>query len=248
MSYIDSWNNSYVGNFANLPIYHPLQDIDPEGKDEFTATPKNLVLGGGSGEHPGMVVKDLDFCVWKFLESLADIANKEAYEIDFYTNYLDSAPNQMYSEYDVYTNLHFAHWDLNAIAKFSNNVDTTFSDSTKYFKHKENFEKISVEEKIHIMLGEFIFFSAKKLISEPVREYIDKNIHLLEKHNIDVSAPFIAVNVLPKGYPLYSGRCIVDNGNGTDSVKWGLRFDEEHLIDPLLNSPDRLNRSKKLKF
>ncbi len=248
MSYIDCFNHSYAGNFAGLPVYHPLQDIDPEGKDEFSATTKNLVLGGGSGEHPGMIVKDLDYCVWKYLECLADIANKECYEIKFYTDYLDALPNQQFNEEGVYGNLHFAHWGLERISRFTQEVEKEFEDSVKYFTNKDNFKNTSTEEKIHIMLGEFIFFSAKELISDNLREYIDNNIHLLEESKIDLSAPFAAVKVLPKGYPGYSGRCLIIDDQGNEKVQWGLRYDEEYSIDRILNDPNRMDRSRKLRM
>jgi hypothetical protein len=86
MSHIDTINHSVVGTFAGISVYHTLQDID--GKDyDFSATPKNLVIGGGSGEHPGMVIQDLDFCVWEFLTALTELQGKEIEKAGTHSKY-----------------------------------------------------------------------------------------------------------------------------------------------------------------
>ena len=75
MSHIDSWDHEFVGTLGYLPIYHPLQDIPKAkwGDPDFGATPANLVLGGGSGEHPGLVLHRLECFVAHFLaDQLSD--------------------------------------------------------------------------------------------------------------------------------------------------------------------------------
>ena len=69
MSYIDAYDHEYIGSLGYLPIYRPLQVIDGDkwGGYDFSATPDNLVLGGGSGEHPGLVVHKPGSLVAKFL-------------------------------------------------------------------------------------------------------------------------------------------------------------------------------------
>ncbi|WP_417533835.1 hypothetical protein [Marinobacterium stanieri] len=51
MSYIDSYDHEYIGSLGYLPIYRPLQVIEGDkwGGYDFSATPDNIVLGGGSG-------------------------------------------------------------------------------------------------------------------------------------------------------------------------------------------------------
>jgi hypothetical protein len=56
MSFIDCFGHEYVASFAGLPVYHPLQQI----KGEFSAGPDTLLLGGGSGEHPPLVISNLE--------------------------------------------------------------------------------------------------------------------------------------------------------------------------------------------
>ena len=61
MSYIDSFDHVLVGYFAGLPVFRPLVDIEyPEdGTDDedFGCTRHQIVIGGGSGEHPGLVLE-----------------------------------------------------------------------------------------------------------------------------------------------------------------------------------------------
>lgn len=61
MSYIDTIKHERVGTLVGYPIYHPLERSPYRAKTrrgayDFTCGPLNLVLGGGSGEHPGMVI------------------------------------------------------------------------------------------------------------------------------------------------------------------------------------------------
>jgi|SRR5579875_3842514 len=242
MSYIDTISHSVVGTFAGISVYHPLQNLDEEKKDEFSATPKNLIIGGGGGEHPGMVIQDLDFCVWEFLTALSELQGKEIDEMEFFTKFENGIPNYKMSEHSIYTNLEYSTWGMSQVARFAERVNQEFDEGIKYFKHKDSFNNAQVELKVNIMLGEFIFYSAKKLISEPLLEYIEENKHLLEK-DIYWEAPFEAVKVKPKGYPGIYGSCLVMK-DGEVTTKGGVRFDEEHLIDPLLNDPNR-NRLKR---
>ncbi|WP_440958449.1 hypothetical protein ACFELO_14325 [Oceanicaulis sp. LC35] len=60
MSYIDSYDHVLVGYMAGLPLYRPLEDIPgPENgffREDFPCRKDQLVLGGGSGEHEGLVL------------------------------------------------------------------------------------------------------------------------------------------------------------------------------------------------
>lgn len=61
MSYIDSFNHTLVGYFAGLPVYRTTVDIpypDEGTEDEdFGCNRNQIVIGGGSGEHPGLVLE-----------------------------------------------------------------------------------------------------------------------------------------------------------------------------------------------
>lgn len=244
MSYIDTVNHSVVGTFAGISVYHTIQDLDGESSGEFSATPKNLIIGGGSGEHPGMVIQDLDFCVWQFLIGLTELQGKEIDNYEFFTKFENGIPNYTMSEHHMYSNLEYSGWGMKEISRFTERVNKEFDESIEYFTHKDKLSNISTEHKINLMIGEFVFFSAKKLISEPLLEYIEENKQIFEGKKgqdpeIYLDAPFEAIKVKPKGYPGIYGRCYVLDKDGEITIKNGIRFDEEHLIDPLLNDPSR---------
>ncbi len=76
MSYIDIFPHRRVGTLAGYPLYHPTSDITGHGRGhpQFSATPKNLILGGGSGEHPGLVVHEFDVIVRLYLLHAIDLS------------------------------------------------------------------------------------------------------------------------------------------------------------------------------
>lgn len=71
MSHIDSYEHEFIGFLGSLPIYHPLQEIPGPGwgHADFGASPANLVLGGGPGEHPGLVLHRLECLAATYVNS-----------------------------------------------------------------------------------------------------------------------------------------------------------------------------------
>lgn len=69
MSYIDTIEHELVGYLNGLSIYHPIETVNSEkwGNYDFSCSPKNLVIGGGAGEHPGLVIHGLDCLVVGYL-------------------------------------------------------------------------------------------------------------------------------------------------------------------------------------
>jgi hypothetical protein len=63
VSHIDSFRHEIVGYFGWIAVYHPLEPIN----GDFACTPEQLVLGGGSGEHPALVFESPTACVARFL-------------------------------------------------------------------------------------------------------------------------------------------------------------------------------------
>ena len=61
MSHIDSYKHEIVGLFGCIPVYRPLEDISEPGDDDpqldFGCTTEQLVIGGGPGEHLGLVLR-----------------------------------------------------------------------------------------------------------------------------------------------------------------------------------------------
>lgn len=199
MSYIDSFDHEYIGNIGYLPIYHPLTTItgDKWGAVDFGATPNNLVLGGGSGEHPALVIHNLPSVVVKFLyfnllDSEEDDLTKEEKE------YIDKL---YYTEDDEI--LEFCGWSIRKLADL-----LTMSTSNILGSPLKDDE--SVEEWLIRSIGELIYFSLPDL--NPEHEKIFKIFK-----RFPICAKMHNVVILPPGYPQVGGR-IVKNGE----ITWGV--------------------------
>jgi hypothetical protein len=58
MSYIDTFDHELIGYFGGIPVYHPLESVEAtnENPRDFACNPTQLLIGGGHGEHPGIVI------------------------------------------------------------------------------------------------------------------------------------------------------------------------------------------------
>jgi hypothetical protein len=217
MSYIDQVDNSYVGTFLDIPVYHPMAKITG---DEFNADVSNLVIGGGSGEHPGMVVKNLDYCVMAYLELAAQAQNINTEEDAFFQTWDESLSNEQWENYNSDKALDYS-WDMKTLSRFVTRVEEKFSETLSYFTRKDIELSDRVEEKVCIMMGEFIYFSARHLLSPALVEHLKT-----QPEDFQPGAYFNAINVPPQGYPVYGRQLVTENGQ--TKVKWGMRFDEEN--------------------
>jgi hypothetical protein len=200
MSYIDTSDHSYVGTIFDLP--HPLSTYD----DEFNADPSNLVIGGGSGEHPAMVIRSLDICVLYFIEFVCSMT--EVKEPEYCNTHSERLDEYYMNELDY-------SWGMRNVEKFSASINKHFESliigGDKIFPYH-------TENRLLIMLGEFLFYSGRKLLSKELQA----DIQDFDASNL---ALFSAVNVPPPGYPV-SGRLTFRHGDQY-KVMWGLRFDDE---------------------
>ena len=107
MSFIDGFAHRLVGYFGPIAVYWTLEAIDgPE--QEFSCPAGTLVLGGGSGEWPGLVVRDADALVARYLW-------------DEHAGWVDTSGRR-----DVVRDrlrapgagLHFANWDVEDYVRF----------------------------------------------------------------------------------------------------------------------------------
>ncbi|MEJ2466447.1 MAG: hypothetical protein P8045_12215 [Candidatus Thiodiazotropha sp.] len=196
MSYIDCFDHEYIGRLGYLPIYRPLQVIEGEewGAYDFSATPDNLVLGGGSGEHPGLVIHKLECAAAKFLYYHIDEEHEEKIskeDIDFVT--------ELVFEGNV---LEFCGW---AIRDYLSLVELAKSPA---FGHPLKDDE-EVEDWLIKSIGELVYFSLHELNSEHLRL-------------AEIFAPFqiwsSMGNVMcnPPGYPITGGRIVED-----EKVCWG---------------------------
>lgn len=78
MSYIDSYRHELVGLFGSIPVYHPLENIDGDEQElNFSCTTNQIVIGGGSGEHPGLIIRKPNAAVASFLDESLRLATKD---------------------------------------------------------------------------------------------------------------------------------------------------------------------------
>lgn len=206
MSYIDCRDHSFVGTMFGLPVYHPLGDYD----EDFVANPTNFVIGGGGGEHPGMVVQSLDGCVLRYLSFCYDNEDKEV---------PDWLAELIHEVWEIHPDLLIQYgWSMENTINFGTKAKAKFKDA---FDVKREIH--SIESMIEIMIGEFAFYSAHQMLTPIVLN------HILGFNREGLfSGLFEAINVPPKGYPVFGRRTAkTDDVKGGAPVTWGLRFDEE---------------------
>ena len=199
MSYIDSFDHEYIGHLGYLPLYHSLVEVegDKRGSYDFSASPQNLVLGGGSGEHPGLVIHNLASVVAKYLYfQLSDE------EIDTLTEEEEEYVTDLYSisSDDI---LEFCGWSIRQYADFlrmssSEALSCPLSDSE------------DAEDWLIRSIGEIVYFSLPDL--NPDHE---KLMSIFREFSM--GATMRNISCTPPGYPKVAGRKI-ENGK----VKWGI--------------------------
>lgn len=90
MSYIDNFNHQEVGVVSGIQLYLAKQDITGE---DFQCKENQFIIGGGGGEHPAMVINNINQAVITYLIFIKDDADIDSFcldsdEYDFH--YLDN--------------------------------------------------------------------------------------------------------------------------------------------------------------
>lgn len=201
MSYIDTFDNEFVGFLAGYPVYRPLvvNDFHDHEVGDFSCTPNDFVVGGGGGEHPGVVVKNPNGAVlYFFYEWLEEISNLEKSEIERLTSALP--------EYPGGEALHFCGWKVDHYHKFYQACSSA-SLVTPY--NEERF--CTLDQWLYTCFGELIFFSYPELAEKIITE--QQELHKLITH------PFLNnILVQPAGFKPTGGRIIDSSGK----LQWGL--------------------------
>lgn len=197
MSHIDSYDHEYIGQLGYLPIYRPLETIksDKWGSYDFGAHPGNLVLGGGSGEHPGLVVHKLESLVAKFLyDQLTEEDDEIIAKAD--RDYLFDL---------IYTDeiFEFCEWSIDHYVSLKE-----MAQSLAFLTPLSENEK--VEDWLAKSLGELIFFSLSEL--NPEHEKLSGIFSPFE-----ITWTMRNVTCVPPGYPACGGRRVIDG-----KLYWGL--------------------------
>ena len=176
MSHIDSFKHELVGFLGYLPVYHPLEKID----GDFKCDTNQLLLGGGSGEHPALVIENLTSSVAYFLDEV--IENKK--ELQNWEEIISP-----YLDYDLTKLLTFYKWDIERFSSFHNMSKSNSLPNPSNGGH--------IERWLILGIGEFVFFSmpylAKEIISKLQNPY--KHFHHMSYNNI---------LVIPPNFPVYA--------------------------------------------
>lgn len=199
MSYIDTFDHEFVGFFMGLPLYHPTETVRAsQHADEFGCSAGQLVLGGGPGEYPALVVTDPGGAVLHFLHFWLELSPEGRPASDVPSTALPEAPA-------VERCLCFAGWHVRDYANFAERCQSP-AIPTPYNPEQHGL----VEEWILGSLGEFIYFAMPELASETLRSLPD----ICRRVNRPI---FYNVTILPPNYGAPAGRA----HSATGDVVWG---------------------------
>ena len=208
MSYIDTFDHEFVGYFGHRPVYHPLETVPatPGYPADFACGPQNLVIGGGAGEYPGLVISDLDAIVEIFFRDWLT-ANREDVQIDDHSfqqaadTWLEqAAPSPTApSPHDLF---HFAGWSPDDHARFESWVQS----AAFACPYRPEFFS-TIETWLACSIGEFVLLAMPELAPAAVTR-IGRLCNRI--------GPRLLGNllILPPGYPAW-GRREVDG-----KVEW----------------------------
>lgn len=159
----------------------------------FSCNPNNLIIGGGSGEHPAIVLTSPDYAVAQFITTWIIEMNTElikkksnlAVEESLWNSFIDNATDVPLSQV-----LQFINWSVTDYYEFYQRC-TSSALCRPYSKDNDgNFELWLASN-----LGEFIFFAMPELAVNLHEQFDSVKSHI--KHTL-----FRNVLVLADGYPI----------------------------------------------
>lgn len=174
MSHIDSFKHELVGLLGYLPVYHPLEIIE----GDFCCGPDQLVLGGGSGEHPALVIENPTSAVAYFLD---EVLNREK-ELESWRPIIRPYLNNSLDEL-----LTFHDWEIERYSEFHN------MSKSSALPNPSNGEDTALW--LILGIGEFVFF-AMPSIAEELMHQLDspyRHIQHMQYNNILVVPPNYSV-------------------------------------------------------
>jgi hypothetical protein len=211
MSYIDAVDHEFVGYFGGIPVYHPLEAVPARPADDprdFGCGPENLLIGGGSGKHPGIVVKAPGEAVVCFVRAWLDqtpfLSPDERQALRPAVEAWPDASDCRRTRSDWQHVFEFAGWRAADYVEFS-----TRCTSRAFHPPFDPGKDASLEQWLAASVGEFILFAMPELAEDAVRRLGDLRRHL----SGDV---YKNILLLPPGYPVW-GRREVDK-----KVVWGI--------------------------
>jgi hypothetical protein len=211
MSFSDTFDNEFVGYFGGIPVYRPLEVVPALPDDhplDFACGPENLLIGGGSGEHPGIVVKSPGDTVLCFVRSWLDqtpfLSPDERQALRPAVESLSDACGRRQTPSDWRYVFEFAGWRVGDYLKFSARCA-----SPAFHRPFDPDKDGSLEMWLAASVGEFILFAMSELALDAVQRLGDLRRHVTG----DI---YRNILLLPPGYQP-CGRQEVDH-----QVNWGI--------------------------
>jgi len=199
MSHIDSFKHEIVGLFGSIPVYHPLEEID----GDFNAHPGQLVLGGGSGEHPAMVIEQPKQAVALFLKyKLEPLLNSELSKKRFPLKQVATGWLEKIQP--------FLPEDPEVVCKF---YDWTEEDHKEFYEFCQSpalphpYWRGDFKEWLAASFGEFIFFALPEMVCE-LMDILGGDPYRHFKH-----IEYNNIGLIPPNMPVYA-----NGGNAFRSI------------------------------
>jgi hypothetical protein len=192
MSHIDSFQHELVGLLAGIPVYHPLENI----QGDFSCDKNQLLLGGGSGEHPALVISNplsaVAWFLWEELEA-SDSPNIKAKDYPL-KRYIETwrATLKEYVQWEYEDNLKFYEWSVSTYKGF---YDLCGSPAIPNPYHDDSDD--SFEAWLIMGFGEFIFFALPELVAE-LMDKLDKPYQYFRHMQYN------NILLMPKNMPVYA--------------------------------------------
>ncbi len=200
MSHIDSFEHEIVGLYGSIPVYHPLEEIN----GDFKAHPGQLVLGGGSGEHPSMVVEHPEHAVALFLKHKLEPLKDPKLKADYYPL------KKMIDEWEPAIEpflpenseriLQFYNWETEDFERFEEFCTSPAVPNPYWRGH--------FTEWLVMSFGEFIFFAMPELAPE-VTGKLGENPNQHFRHT-----EYNNIGLIPPNMPVYA------NGGNAFQCRW----------------------------
>ncbi len=214
MSYIDTFDNEFIGYFGGIPVYHPLEVVPPSADPrDFACGPENLVIGGGDGDYPGLVVKNVGETVNCFVRDWLERQKglyRDPDEDKALLSLIDNWPGASLRKnpfwYQGYWEsvFEFAGWHLAEYVEFSTRCTSpAFPRPFVPVEHVKN----ALENWLAASVGEFCLLAMPELAENAIQQLGDLRRHVDEVYR--------NILLLPPGYR-GDGRREVNN-----QVIWG---------------------------
>jgi hypothetical protein len=194
MSSIDDIPYKCVGYFCGIPIYHPLADgtID-DIVFKIPCTTKQLLVGGGAGEHPIVQVLRPDYAVGHFVDAWHTVLSKshpphEPLDVFLEKRGASTKAWKQFLKWSTQTHpseflkFHFVVKDYVYFYEWCKARATRFAE-------KEPFEYWMAAS-----LGEFILFSMPELFPDLEKQLPGARLGIYDSY-------YNNLRVSPKGYP-----------------------------------------------